>query len=190
MPKTTDPTTQQMARMLVEQGMSYGEVGREFGITRQAVHARIKNAGLVVQTGKRRAKDRAAYLRGLQQSHARVLSGKSTPTEEAKKLGYKDYRSYRNALLANGMSYSRPQELLGHGTSASYARGCTCVLCRRANRDRKRRLIGREPPNHGTESGYTNYGCRCRPCTKAATAATNERRMNRRAKTLQKGVNA
>lgn len=54
-----------------------------------------------------------------------------------------------------------------------YKRGCRCTECREANRIRRaQQRASKNPPNHGTESGYFNYGCRCAPC-KAAGAKAN-----------------
>lgn len=33
----------------------------------------------------------------------------------------------------------------------------------------------KEPPNHGTYSGYVSFGCRCQPCRKAASEYRYER---------------
>jgi hypothetical protein len=59
-----------------------------------------------------------------------------------------------------------------HGTTYSYTHGCRCDDCRAANakphrrrRERGQRMDGTIP--HGTNGGYSNYDCRCRPCTDA-----------------------
>jgi hypothetical protein len=54
-----------------------------------------------------------------------------------------------------------------HGTLRKYRLGCGCGACRAANRLYMASLKGKEAPNHGTESGYSNYGCRCDTCLQA-----------------------
>ena len=71
-----------------------------------------------------------------------------------------------------------------HGGTARYAAGCRCDDClageaQRA-RDRRARRVERasESPDsvpHGTESGYTNHGCRCARCREATWAARRRR---------------
>lgn len=55
-----------------------------------------------------------------------------------------------------------------HGTMAKYRRGCRCEVCRAENtRVCKERRHQGVAPNHGTVSGYQNYGCRCEDCREA-----------------------
>lgn len=55
-----------------------------------------------------------------------------------------------------------------HGTISKYGGGCRCDACRAENTRvcAERRRYG-VAPNHGTFSGYQNYGCRCEPCREA-----------------------
>jgi len=52
-----------------------------------------------------------------------------------------------------------------------YNQGCRCDVCktakRKADRRRKARLKGTEPPSHGTSQSYSVYGCRCEVCVNA-----------------------
>lgn len=93
-----------------------------------------------------------------------------------------------------------------HGTHDGYNNhGCRCLRCREAGTMyRLSRLVDcanrcgrkikprkehsglcascsyaarRGPDKHGTETQYTNRGCRCDACRKAATAARNRRRL-------------
>jgi hypothetical protein len=66
---------------------------------------------------------------------------------------------------------------LVHGTVQGRRRGCNCVECiegarryKRAQfaRLRERFQRGEIQPKHGKASTYSNYGCRCGPCTRAA----------------------
>lgn len=78
------------------------------------------------------------------------------------------------------MPRGEPKVLDGvlHGKRNAYNMGCRCASCREANRVGK--AIGdairrqKEPPQHGTDNSYTNYGCRCRQCV-AAGKMTNRR---------------
>lgn len=74
----------------------------------------------------------------------------------------------------------RYDDLPDHGTLRRYNfYRCRCVLCRRRNSARvflqrmKRYAEAKDPqdPRHGSASFYQNNGCRCGPCTFAATDA-------------------
>lgn len=59
-------------------------------------------------------------------------------------------------------------------SASRYARGCRCDGCRQAateahNRQQAARLARGVPDGvpHGSASTYSNWGCRCEPCTKA-----------------------
>jgi len=74
-----------------------------------------------------------------------------------------------------------------HGTAGGYSNHkCRCdrcrtawaAMCRQMKANRKARLAGDRgstvrsvakdaPSEHGTESTYTNWGCRCADCTEA-----------------------
>lgn len=64
----------------------------------------------------------------------------------------------------------------GSGNAYSNLR-CRCTECRRVNTARvlrrKAERLREIPPDrvHGTRGGYLNWGCRCRPCTDAHSAA-------------------
>jgi hypothetical protein len=78
-------------------------------------------------------------------------------------------RAYRKA---RGLPGGNPQKVAQHGTRSGYQTGCSCRLCRNAERDerRRQRRIGLNPGDHrhGTNSGYVNWGCRCDGCRRAA----------------------
>lgn len=44
------------------------------------------------------------------------------------------------------------------------------VLCAACHKEKTRAMLSK-PVQHGTESGYSHYRCRCRPCTDAHAAA-------------------
>ncbi len=85
---------------------------------------------------------------------------------------------------------TKPREVLGHGTNASYARGCRCDECRTAASEYKKAWIQQRKQsaeaisaeNHGTPYGY-QLGCRSRsncpaevPCMDASLAEERRRR--------------
>lgn len=84
-----------------------------------------------------------------------------------------------------------PRQVLGHGTNASYARGCRCDACKEAARayhrdwmaNRRRTTDGIPAEHHGTAYGY-QLGCRSRklcPSTPScADASLAEERRRRR----------
>lgn len=87
------------------------------------------------------------------------------------------FREHSDNGQRSGLPSSQP-----HGTRGRYCRGCRCEDCTEANRQCGRRLKGRIPPRHGTESAYRNYACRCEPCLLAgsiANARTRQRRGQR-----------
>ena len=67
-----------------------------------------------------------------------------------------------------------------------YVQGCRCDACTLANTEhhrqwrggrRARLALGIDTPDaiqHGTISSYTNYGCRCIPCSAAKTASKRQ----------------
>jgi len=65
-----------------------------------------------------------------------------------------------------------------HGISAYSNRGCRCDVCvsakSEATRERRARLRGKEPPEHGTSSSYSIYGCRCEICIEARKKSRGE----------------
>lgn len=58
-----------------------------------------------------------------------------------------------------------------HGAAAYGNHHCRCSVCvsakRKASADTRKRLLGTEPPVHGTTNGYSVYGCRCEACVSA-----------------------
>ena len=71
----------------------------------------------------------------------------------------------------------------------SQAYACRCDHCRYGNTERMRgerrtrfERLAADPTLavHGLAATYSNWGCRCRECTDANTAKTNEYRQQRR----------
>lgn len=171
--------TRQMARLYVEEGLSYSQIGDQYGLTRQRVGQLLGPLGLQQY----RHQAAAARVQLLRETHSRILRKETTLEKEAPKLGYKNARSLRSALYELGMRIVVVHEEPPHGTAARYRSRkyqCRCDECTRANREKGAELKGKEPPNHGTYSGYINYGCRCQECTEAHRLAIRARRTAKR----------
>lgn len=179
---------QRMARMYEEDGLSYAEIAAQFGISRQRVHQLI---GSIVEARPRRTP--AERRQTLAAAYGRIIRNETTLSEEAESLGYANQDSLRTAMTRSGMTFQgrpRPsrQVLAPHGTPKRYRQECRCVPCRTANTQYNRKLRqSREAPNHGTDSGYRNYGCRCTPCTRAHTKTQRDRRAQARRERPRRG---
>lgn len=161
----------EMARLHVEQGLTYQEIANMHGITRQRVSQilgplQLKHPPRGYQPGE------------IEEIEERLRSGESTLKEEAARLG-KDPETLRTALWRRGYK-DFPRRMAEHGTVARYSRGCHCEQCRAANRRKTSSYLGKEPPNHGTNSGYSNYQCKCQPCLEAGRAYQRKRRRLKR----------
>jgi hypothetical protein len=175
----TDERTQQMARAYIEEGLSYGEIGERYGITRQRVGQLLGPLDLARDLGQRKI----IREQNLRAAHARLLTGGTTLEEEADVLGYATGESLRSAFYELGLKVVRERPIPEHGTLARYRskrHGCSCEECRRANSEHQNRLKGEEPPNHGTYSGYINYQCRCQSCKEAHRVTVRTRRAEKR----------
>lgn len=170
---------QTMARLYVEEGLTYEQIGKRYGITRQRVGQILGPLAIAKHQGARYFAERLQELRATQ---ARINSGESTLKDEAQRLGYAKGEYLRSAFSRYGLRIRvPPPPEPEHGTTHRYQRGCKCGECRRAIREYNANLRGKgEAPNHGTESGYRNYGCRCPECREAARVADRERRAQRR----------
>lgn len=99
-------------------------------------------------------------------------------------------------LKANGTHHSKWDgvELSGHGTNASYARGCRCEPCTTARREyhrdyTKRRRAEGAGEHHGTAYGY-QLGCRARSECPADTTCTDAMLDAERARRRTAGIPA
>lgn len=179
---------QRMARMYEEDGLSYAEIGEQFDISRQRVHQLI---GTIVEPRPRRTPAERRQM--LAAAYGRIIRNETTLADEAESLGYANQDSLRAAMSRSGMSFQgRPRPstrvLAPHGTPERYRQECRCEPCRTANTQYNRELrMSKEAPNHGTDSGYRNYGCRCIHCTRAHTVAQRDRRAQARRKRPRRG---
>lgn len=88
-----------------------------------------------------------------------------------------------------------PEDLQPHGTNASYARGCRCEACHRAQREyyrewaRKKRAEGIPPEHHGTPYGY-QLGCRGRKACPAEMSCTDASLAEERRRRREAGIPA
>lgn len=73
-----------------------------------------------------------------------------------------------------------------HGSASAYDKGCRCVSCRQAKRDRlaqlgrQKTVVERQPAQHGTASKYS-AGCRCDQCREARQEYDRRRYLRDRA---------
>jgi hypothetical protein len=170
--------TLEMARLYVEEGLSYAQIGERFGLTRQRVGQLLGPLGL--QPFRRQAAIARVQLLGA--AYGRIIRKESTLEEEAPKLGYKNARSLRSALYDLDMRVVLGHVPPPHGTASRYRSrryACRCDECRRANREKGNELKGKEPPRHGY-SGYLNYACRCQVCKEEYRLAVRAKRSARR----------
>jgi hypothetical protein len=170
--------TREMQRLYVEVGLSYSQIGEQFGLTRQRVGQLLGPLGLQ-QYRRQAAVERVQLLREV---YGRIVRQETTLQEEASKLGYKNARSLRSALYELDMRVVLGYEEPPHGTISRYRSRryqCRCEECRRANRERVAAFKEREPPNHGY-SGYINYQCRCQECKEAHRLTVRARRAAKR----------
>lgn len=181
----TDRQTE-MARLYVEQGLTYAEIGKEFGVSRQRVGQILGELDLVDLVAPRARAEREVALRA---AHARITAQETTREAEIEGLGYKNWDSLYSAFRKIGLTVERHHELPPHGTNARYRHksepcrednGRPCAACRKAHNEEQKRLKGRKPPKHGTVSGYANYECRCKRCVAAARRDRRAKKQRRR----------
>ena len=168
--------TQDMARLYVEEALTYEEIGKRYGITRQRVHHLLWPLNLAIGVATRERRER---VQRLMDAHVRITEGESSTTKEAERLGYASSESLRKAFWRIGLHTPHKKLELVHGLQG-YRRGCKCEVCMAAHRDYMRGLKEREAPNHGTVSGYRNYACRCQACKEAERTRQRELRHQRR----------
>lgn len=120
----------EMARLHVEECLSYAQIGERYGISRQRVGQLLTPLDLAHPEVQRRDEE------GLRKAARRIEQRRSTLAVEAEKLGYSSGDSLRTALWRIGLKVHEPPPAMPkHGTVARYRRGCQCTRCRRANAD-------------------------------------------------------
>ena len=159
---------------MYESGKTYQEIADLVGLTKGRVHQIATPWIEVRHYGEERRRNRDRKIR---EAYARIMTNDSTLEVEAELLGV-----LPDTLLANfrrrDLRLPREEKPL-HGSRYRYQRGCRCEECKEAIRIAQRELRGRTPPNHGTVSGYLNYGCMCDPCRQAGSANNRKRRAER-----------
>lgn len=175
LPKVTRALTArnvEIARMVAE-GASDAEIAERLGTTRQAVSQARRKQGILRDTTPRAPRARRAkvdHTEEITRLHAEGL----TDREIADTIGLAQTtvsrirRELKLPALTTLPWRRDPSELAGHGTNASFARGCRCDECREANREymrayRERRRAAGPGEYHGTAYGY-QMGCRGTGC--------------------------
>lgn len=141
-------------------------LAEELGVSRQYISQRRQAVGLTTGPRQRPVMDRiVAELRD------RFPDGTfpyGSLRELAGELGVYESQVWV-ASSELGLTLAMP----AHGTTARYKRGCHCDECRAGHNARNTAMRkARRPedaPVHGHHSSYSNWNCRCEPCTKANT---------------------
>lgn len=187
-------------RELHAEGLTDGQIAERLGISRtaaQQTRARLKlpvNADRRGGYGPHRSKDTRDAIERL---HA---EGR-TDAEMAEQLGFTyTYiagirRELGLPLIRSTRSKWDTQEVKGHGTTASYARGCRCEPCKTASRTYHREYVARRKEqdageHHGTAYGY-QLGCRGKGCPSSPSCTQvmlEQDRARRRAAGVQEKV--
>jgi AraC-like DNA-binding protein len=155
----------EIARLYAEEGLTYAQIGERYGISRQRVEQILRPFGIPAHWGKA---NRTAREQRLREAFDSVREGRETMKEAAERLGYASRDSLWAAMAELGLDVPRRQPA-AHGGARRYQMGCKCDACMEGMRARARARRGQEPREHGTNSSYTNYSCRCQACTEAAT---------------------
>jgi AraC-like DNA-binding protein len=172
---SADERAEEMRNLYANERLTYSEIGERFGLSRQRVQQILAPFDLEPHGGSRKRIQQDERLR---LAFARIEAGESTTVEEALKLGYKTQHTLRGAFHRLGLHRSE-KPLPEHGTYARYASKkdpCRCDLCMEAGREQRNKRRGREPPEHGTNASYRNYGCHCDLCRAAARKYEKELR--------------
>lgn len=183
-------------------GMSDQAMAAEFGVSRRSVQQARLRLGLGAnraERGSRRQRSGPYHDRRpeVAAGHAEGLSDRLI----AERLGISQSevgRLRRDLGLAAHRPPAwrkTPEQLLPHGTNASYARGCRCEPCHKAQREyyreyaRRRRAEGIDPAHHGTAYGY-QLGCRGRKACPAEVSCTDAMLTEERRRRREAGIPA
>jgi len=172
----TDPRAKEMLAAYKKEGLTLAAVGERYGLSAERVRQLI--SPLRGYVANRQPRGQAARTAEIVAAHKRIVARETTSAEEAERLGYASAASFRFALYSLGLRIGRPP--LGHGTYASYQRGCRCDECTESMREHYRQRYEEGPKRHGTASGYSNYRCRCPKCKAAWRAHRRALRVRRR----------
>lgn len=153
---------EEIIRLYVEDEMTTTQLGRKFSIHGERVRQILMDYGVAERHYG--AKARAERTNAVVSSHDRIMTGTSTVKNESEIFGIKP-ESLTTMFRRYGLEPIR--HVAQHGSKSLYQQGCRCEPCTQANRDSGRALRGKEPPHHGTVSGYQNYGCKCELCREA-----------------------
>ena len=163
-------------QQLYDDGLTLQQIADREGISRQRVAQIIGR-----QNGLRPSPEWEQLRVERQAAVDRILEGSSTVAEEAEKSGVTE--AAIRAYSIDRLGIQLPSQLTqspAHGTVYRYNRGCRCDECKQAIRDAHIRRREAGPKKHGTPSAYSNYGCRCRRCTKAYSVYQREKKQARK----------
>lgn len=174
-----DERAPEMAALYTDERLTFKEIGERYGLTKQRVHQILAPLNLERHHGQRKRDERVDRLT---EAYERIVAGDSTTVEEADRLGYASAAILRGAF--SDLGFKRPpQDPPPHGTTARYtsrSHPCRCDLCLEAMREKARARHKRGPEEHGTMSGYKNFGCRCPACSEANREYERELRTRRK----------
>lgn len=166
---------------MYDEGLTFREIAKEFGISKQRVSHLIGPQRKKAHYGGAR---KSLMLEERTAAFKRIQAGESMLAEEAERIGVTAKTLYQYLVDHKMLLPTKRTLSPKHGTTYRYGRGCHCEKCKQAVRDRRQRRKGKEPPRHGTISGYVNYGCLCDECRAAGSAnnrANREARLRREA---------
>ena len=159
----------EVERLFVKEKMSSADIARKFGISREMIRQ-----DLALMDFSPRAVN--AEQRKKNADAIRVLAEEGLTTAEIEDRTQINAGAVRNIAKQYGIEIARIKAV-AHGTFLSYQRGCNCQPCKdvntaKAREDKKRRIEKGVPDHlHGTPSAYSNWDCRCAPCTAAGAEA-------------------
>lgn len=159
----------EVERLFVKENMTSADIARKFGVSREMIRQDLALMDISASAVKTEQREKNAEA-------IRELAAQGLVTSEIEERTQISANAIRHIAKQFGIELPRIK-MVPHGTLLSYQRGCHCEPCREANteaaRQAKQRRIEKGVPEHlhGTSSAYSNWDCRCAPCTKAGAEA-------------------
>lgn len=151
--------------MFVKDGINAAEIARKFNVSREMIRQDL--ALLNITSRETSEAEKAKHAETIKELASEGL----VVSQIVEKTGLTN-SLVRSIAKAHGIEINRVKPV-PHGTFLSYQRGCTCQPCKDANtaqaRAQKEKRLSKEIPEelHGTDTGYRNWGCKCKPCLEA-----------------------